>query len=415
MTRYRMTPAPRLVLDRARRESLDAIDRIAERYEHLELANLRARFSEASLTLPAEPAAPAPEPAAQPADESVSDAPEMTEADPAEHTRHMARVFSPEAIAEARELLGPKPTNTREVSTYVRSVACLDRAARDDGWRSVPWAGTDAIVDPFGCLGPEFSNFGEVLEHLRTQWTLVRRARSSADARIDPVLLTGVPGVGKTYFAGALAELIGVRMSVFSAGGAQDAMQLCGTDARWGNARTGMVFDLLSTGESAAPVLVVDEVDKIAQESTGSRDTPINTLLDLLEEDSARRYRDMSLQLEMDASRVIVVCTANERERISSPLLSRLTEFHVAAPSVEQRRTILGGYLAELLVSHECPETLNLDEASAEAAVAAPDLDIRELLRMVRTGFASALATESDRVILSPPRRGAAKRRIGFT
>ena len=191
-------------------------------------------------------------------------------------------------------------------------------------------------------------------------------------------------------------------------------MQLCGTDTRWSNARTGIVFDLLAMGDSAAPVLVVDEVDKIAQESTGSRDTPINTLLDMLEVDNARRYRDMSLQLEMDASKVIVIATANDRERISPPLLSRLTEFHIKAPSFEQRRLIVGGYLAELMVSHECPETLTLDEASAEAAVAAPDLDIRELLRMARAGFGSALATESDRVILSPPRRGAVRQRIGF-
>lgn len=415
MTRYRMSPAPRLILDRARRESLDAIDRIAERYEHLELANLRARISEAPLAPPTDPAPPAPESAAQPAEESVSDAPEMTEADRVEHTRHMARVFSPEAIAEAREVLGPKPTNSREVATYIRSVSCLDRAQRDDGWRTVPWAGPDTVVDPFAGLGPAFANFGEVLEHLRTQWTLVRRARSSADARIDPILLTGEPGVGKTYFAAALAELIGVRMSVFSAGGAQDGMQLCGSDARWSGSRSGMVFDVLSLHDSAAPVLLVDELDKLAPNSGAYRDTPTNTLLDLLEEDSARRYRDMSLQLEMDASRIIVVCTANERERISPPLLSRLTEFYIARPTTEQRRSILGGYLAQLMEAHECPAGIELDTPSAEAALATLDLDIRELLRIARAGFASALASESDRVILVPPRRGAARRRIGFT
>lgn len=403
---YRMTPAPRLVLDRAKRESLDPIDRVAERYEHLTLDNLRVRFQQ-----PVEPMPPAPEPAA-PAPET--DAPAAQNIEDADRTQHMARVFSPEAIAEARELLGPKPTNTREVATYIRSVSCLDRAQRNDGWRSVPWASPDAIVDPFGRLGSDFDNFGEVLEHLRAQWTLVRRARSAADARIDPILLTGSPGVGKTHFAASLAELIGVRMQVFSAGGAQDAMQLCGSDARWSGSRPGMVFDALSIHDSATPVLLLDEIDKLAPESGGSRDTPVNTLLDLLEPDSARRYCDMSLQLHMDASKVIVIATANERERISPPLLSRLAEFQIKAPSLEQRRLILGGYLAELLVSHECPDNMTLDEISAEAALATPDLDVRELLRLTRAGFASALASESDRVILSPPRRGAVKRRIGF-
>jgi ATP-dependent Lon protease len=388
---------PELARERARRHRQDPMERYAERHEHLELENLSACVSEA----------PVPPPDAEPA----ATTPEHTDA---ARTQYMARVFSPDAIAEAREVLGRKPTNTREATTYVRSTACLDRAARDDGWRSLPWSGPDAIVDPFAGLGPAFANFSEVLQHLRTQWTLMRRARSAADARLDPILLTGEPGVGKTHFAAALAALLGARMSIFSAGGAQDGMQLCGSDARWSGSRPGMLFDLLSLHDSAAPVLVVDELDKLAPNSGAYRDTPTNTLLDLLEEDSAGRYRDMSLQLEMDASRVIVICTANERERISPPLLSRLTEFHIAQPTVEQRRAILEGYLAALLESHNCPAGITLDEGSTEVALATPDLDVRALLRMVRTGFAAALAAESDRVILAPPRRGVTRQRIGF-
>jgi len=175
-----------------------------------------------------------------------------------------------------------------------------------------------------------------------------------------------------------------------------------------------MVFDALAMGDSAAPVLVVDELDKLAPESGANRDTPINTLLDLLEEDSARRYRDVSLQLEMDASRVIVICTANDRERIAPPLLSRLTEFHIAPPTADQRRLILEQYLGRLIETHECPADMALDATSAEAALAMPDLDVRALLRLVRTGFAVALAAGSDRVILTPPRRRAGRQRIGF-
>jgi hypothetical protein len=116
----------------------------------------------------------------------------------------------------------------------------------------------------------------------------------------------------------------------------------------------------------------------------------------------------------MDASRVIVIATANERASISPPLLSRLTEFHIAAPSDEQRRVILERYLTQLIASHECPTGMVLDEASAEKALATPDLDVRALLRLVRAGFANALAAESDRVRLATPQRGPTRQRIGF-
>ncbi len=398
-----MTP-PRLARERAWRARLDPMERYVENHEHLLLGRTSVSVTVVPPPAPhAELAAPAAEP----------EAPEMTAA---ERARHSVRMFTPWAIQESRELLGAasKTDGKRDAATLARSSAALDRAARDDGWRSVPWAGVDAIDDPFGDLGPEEANFREVLEHLSVQWTLARRAHCAADARIDPILLLGPPGVGKTHFAATIAEQIGVRMSVFSAGGAQDAMQLCGSDARWSNARTGMVFDALAGGDSAAPVLVVDELDKLASESSGDRDTPVNTLLDLLEPDSARRYRDMSLQLEMDASRMIVVCTANERESISRPLLSRLTEFYIAQPTVEQRRAILERYLARLIEAHQCPAGLALDEVTAEVALATPDLDVRALLRMVRTAFAAALTAESDRVTLAPPRRGVTRQRIGF-
>jgi ATP-dependent Lon protease len=373
--------------------------RYAEDHEHLQLDKLLLDVS-ASVTKSEPQVAPVPE---QPAS-----TPEPLAID----RRGMVRVFSFKAICAARDLL----SGVREAERK-RFEAILDRAERDDGWRTLPWRAlpwkdTD-LDDPFGDLGPEYANFRDVIEHLRTQWTCASRALDSAAARIDPILLVGDPGVGKTHFASALASRLQVRMDVYSAGSAVDAMQLCGSDARWYNSRPGLVYDALSLGDSAAPILVVDEIDKMAPHSGGNRDTPLNSLLDLLEPESACRYRDMSVQLAMDASHVLVIATANDAQELSASLRSRLTEFHVQPPTAEQRRLIIERQFGALFESHQCRDDLELDEASVEAAAETPDLDVRSLLRMLRTGFARALVEDLARVTVAPPRREL-RRKIGF-
>lgn len=152
--------------------------------------------------------------------------------------------------------------------------------------------------------------------------------------RVTPILLHGSPGIGKSRFASLLAGALDVGFDKISMGSSSGAFELCGVSRGWGTTRPGRIAKLLARGKSAAPVVVLDEIDKIGSDP---RFPVIPTLLDLLERDSARNFRDECLELEFDASRIIFIATANEVHEISGPLLSRMRMIEILPPTPEQR------------------------------------------------------------------------------
>ena len=352
-----------------------------------------------------------------PAAEPWPDTAEAIDALAPADTDGMLRVFRPTDVLDSRESVMTQRSETRN-----RLMPALRQATREGGWRSLPWTpapvadgseGTGpadcAPPTPFTGFGPEAENFREVIEHLQCQWTLACHAVRPADARIDPILLVGAPGVGKTLFARRFAAAMGTRCEVYSAAAAEEAFQLVGTDTGWSNTAPGLIYTMLARHDSAAPILVIDEVDKVR--SSGYRNSPVNALLDLLEPESACRWKDTGMQLRCDASRVIVLATANDARCVSAPLLSRCTVFDVPPPTPAQRRLIVEQHFEDLRRTHHCPEDLRLDEAGLRAA--AEHEDIREALREVRQGFARTLRYGST-VVTVTVRRTGARKRIGF-
>jgi len=156
--------------------------------------------------------------------------------------------------------------------------------------------------------------------------------------RLPPLLLYGPPGVGKTHFCESLAKVLGVPVRRHPMDQAETSSALLGSDAVWGNSRYGLVFDLLGLGDYANPLVILDELDKaqVIGKTSGGFSSPTSVLHSLLEPVSAAQVRDISLDLELDASQITWIATANYPWWVPATLRSRFKEFFIMPPDAEQ-------------------------------------------------------------------------------
>jgi len=256
----------------------------------------------------------------------------------------------------------------------------------------------------------ELPNFAEVLEDIRKHLALCIDSNDAIE--LPPMLLLGVPGIGKTHFAKRVSQLLGtgfgfVPMSSLTAG-----WILSGASSQWKNAKPGKVFDTFLNGEYANPVMVVDEIDKASRD--GQYD-PLGALYALLEADTATQFVDEFVEIPIDASGAVWFATANDAARIPEPILNRMNVYRIDPPDAPGAARIALSIYREIRGAHDWGK--RFPEAPSQPVLAKlAELSPREMRRAVHTGFGNAKI--AGRVELSPEDvqdgRGAKKQRIGF-
>ncbi|XP_062306204.1 lon protease homolog, mitochondrial [Osmerus eperlanus] len=193
------------------------------------------------------------------------------------------------------------------------------------------------------------------------EFIAVSQLRGSTQGKI--LCFYGPPGVGKTSIARSIARALNREYFRFSVGGMTDVAEIKGHRRTYVGAMPGKIIQCLKKTKTENPLVLIDEVDKIGR---GYQGDPSSALLELLDPEQNYNFVDHYLDVPVDLSKVLFICTANVTDTIPEPLRDRMEMINVSGYVAQEKLAIAERYLVPQLRA-QCGLTEEKTAISSEA------------------------------------------------
>jgi len=261
------------------------------------------------------------------------------------------RTSDADMFRERIEALVLPPAVAKRIDEEMRKLEMLESGSPEYGvtrnyldWAtSVPWGLTSTDKLDLKHARKVLNEHHEGLEDVKAR-ILEFLAVGSFKGEIagSILLLVGPPGVGKTSIGRSVADALGREFYRFSLGGMRDEAEIKGHRRTYVGAMPGKFVQALKEVKVSNPVIMLDEIDKIGASFRGD---PASALLEVLDPEQNSEFLDHYLDLRVDLSKVLFVCTANQLDTIPGPLLDRMETLRLSGYVAEEKLSIARKHL----------------------------------------------------------------------